>query len=130
LLSAQLEVHHASIPGLPAHAPIALQLPPGGGGGGGACVGGGGGASVGGGGGGGDGACVGGGGGGGPSVGSVPPLDVMLISAQLTKVSCGPSPLPHFLGFPSHPQLLPTFHHHCSTQCLHVNPGGSRSRIV
>lgn len=93
LLAAQLEVHHASIPAFPSQAPIALHLPPGGGG---TCVGGGVGGSV-----GGSGACVVGSGGGGvgawvggagPSVGIVPPDVVILMSAQLTKVSCGPSP--------------------------------------
>lgn len=52
----------------------------------------------------------------GASVAPGPPADTILISAQLTKVSCFlPSPTPQ-LPFSSQPQLFPTVHHHCSTQ--------------
>ena len=61
--------------------------------------------------------------------GTLPSLFVILISAQFTKVSCGPLPIPQSL-FPSHPQLFPTRHHHCNTQWSHVKPLGSLSLIV
>jgi len=96
---------------LPAHAPMALHLPVGGAGVG-SPVGAGVGASV---------------GRGGAGVGAGPPSLVIVISAQLTNVSCGPKPMPH-LRWPltiSHPQLLPVFHHHCRTQWSQLSSFGS-----
>ena len=99
---AQFLTHHSSMALLPVQGPTALQPF-----GLGALVGRGsvgfGGFSVGGGG------RVGGGG------GTLPSLFVILMSAQFTKVSCCPLPIPQSLG-PSHPQLFPTRHHHCNTQ--------------
>lgn len=59
--------------------------------------------------------------------GTTPPSPVILMSAQLTNVSWSPFPIPQ--PWSSHPQLLPTFHHHWITQWSHVKPGGSNSLI-
>ena len=66
----------------------------------------------------------------GASVAPGPPADTILISAQLTNVSCFfPSPTPQ-LPFSSQPQLFPTVHHHRITQWSHVRPLGRTSLIV
>ena len=124
---AQLDVHQLSMLAFPAQGPTALQPPLGGlvGGGGGAWVGGGGGWVLGGGGGG---PSV--GGGGGASVGGSSPFRGRIrISAQFTNVSCFPFPIPQPFSS-SHPQLFPSFHHHCITQRLHVRPEGSLRSMV
>lgn len=47
----------------------------------------------------------------------------MLTSAQFTKCSCVPYPIPHFPF--SHPQLLPALYHHCKTHLVHFKALGN-----
>lgn len=48
--------------------------------------------------------------------GGCSPLRVIVMSAQLTNVSCAPSPKPHSPETSSQPLLFPAVHVHCITQ--------------
>ena len=57
--------------------------------------------------------------------GGCSPLGVILMSAQLTNVSCAPSPKPHSPETSSQPLLFPAVHVHCITQWSHDKSRGS-----